>query len=44
MGGVIVVRKGSGGVEYAYLEQSFGDMASKEDVLQACKRAAAFKA
>ncbi|KAL7748813.1 hypothetical protein RI367_005726 [Sorochytrium milnesiophthora] len=39
LGGLLVVRKGDAGVEYAYLEQTFGDIAPVEDVVKACQAA-----
>lgn len=40
LGGVFVVGKGSGAVEYAYREKHFGDHGEASDVLAAAKKAA----
>jgi hypothetical protein len=36
MGGLLVVRQGSGGVEYVFVEDTFGDHADHDEVL-ACQ-------
>eukprot|EP00884_Botryococcus_braunii_P005731 jgi/Botrbrau1/15159/Bobra.0149s0026.2 len=43
MGGLMVVRQGSGGVEYAFIEETFGDHADHDEVLAAAKAAASKK-
>lgn len=39
MGGLFVIGKGNAGVEYMFIEETFGDHAPTEEVLQAAKRA-----
>ena len=41
MGGLMVVKKGSGGVQYAFAELNFGDHADSAEILNACKEASA---
>ena len=41
MGGLVVVKKGNAGVQYAFAELNFGDHAEPADVLSACKEASA---
>ena len=40
MGGLMVIKKGGGGPSYAYAEERFGDHASFDEVLKACRVAA----
>ncbi|KAK9818166.1 hypothetical protein WJX72_008085 [[Myrmecia] bisecta] len=44
LGGLFVMRPGEGGVEYMFVEQNFGDHASQDAVIEACRRATAYKA
>ena len=39
MGGLMVVRRGEGGVEFAFAELNFGDHAEPAEILKACERA-----
>ena len=41
MGGLVVVRKGDAGVQYAFAELNFGDRAESAEILEACGQAAA---
>ena len=41
MGGLLVVKKGSGGVAYAYAEERFGDHAGNEIISNVCRDIAA---
>jgi len=40
MGGLLVMRRGDLGAEFAYAEHNFGDHAEAADILDACSRAA----
>ncbi|DBA74637.1 TPA: hypothetical protein ACH3X2_009417 [Trebouxia sp. C0005] len=40
MGGIIVMQRGSGGVEYIFTEKNFGQYASNEEIIAACTPAA----
>ena len=41
MGGLMVVKKGDAGVQYAFAELNFGDHADPAEILNACKEATA---
>jgi hypothetical protein len=40
MGGLLVMRRGDLGAEFAFAEHNFGDHAEAADILDACSRAA----
>lgn len=41
MGGLLILKQGSGGVAYAYAEERFGDHAGNEIILNKCREIAA---
>ena len=41
MGGLMVIKKGTGGPSFAFAEERFGDHAEIDEVLKACQAASA---
>ncbi|KAI8058601.1 AhpC/TSA antioxidant enzyme-domain-containing protein [Syncephalis plumigaleata] len=43
LGGLYVLKPGDGGIQYEHVESQFGDIASLENVIQACEQASGVK-
>ena len=43
LGGLYVLKPGDGGIQYEYVEQQFGDIASLENIIRACEEASGHK-